>query len=63
MDSGSCLGVERAIAGCDEIISARETNNRISEGSTGVPVSTLQDIRSGRETEIAYLNLEMARIA
>lgn len=36
---------------------------RISKVSEGVLISTLQDIRNGRETEIEYLNLGMARIA
>ena len=36
---------------------------RISEASNGVIISTLQDIRNGSETEIDYLNLEIARIA
>ncbi len=35
----------------------------ISHGSDGQLISTLQDIRAGRETEIDSLNLEMARIA
>ncbi len=35
----------------------------ISRGSNGQLISTLQDIRHGRETEMAYLNLEMARVA
>ena len=35
----------------------------ISKGSDGQLISTLQDINSGRETEIDYLNLEIARIA
>ena len=35
----------------------------ISARSDGQLISTLQDIRAGRETEIASLNLEMARIA
>lgn len=35
----------------------------ISKGSDGQLISTLQDIRSGRKTEIAFLNLEMARVA
>lgn len=34
---------------------------QISRGSDGVPISTLQDIRLGRETEIEHLNLEVAR--
>ena len=34
----------------------------ISAGSEGVMISTLQDIRAGRETEIENLNLELARI-
>jgi 2-dehydropantoate 2-reductase len=34
----------------------------ISERSNGQLISTLQDIRSGRETEIDSLNLEIARI-
>jgi 2-dehydropantoate 2-reductase len=35
---------------------------RISNGSAGVLISTLQDIRNGRETEIESLNLEMAQM-
>jgi len=35
----------------------------ISQRSDGQLISTLQDLRAGRETEIAFLNLEMARIA
>ncbi len=34
----------------------------ISERSNGQLISTLQDINAGRETEIDYLNLEIARI-
>lgn len=36
---------------------------QISHGSDGQLISTLQDIRAGRETEIDSLNFEMARIA
>lgn len=36
---------------------------RISQGSDGQLISTLQDIRFGRQTEIEYLNLEIARVA
>ena len=36
---------------------------RISKGSEGQLISTLQDIRHGRRTEIDSLNLEMARMA
>jgi 2-dehydropantoate 2-reductase len=36
---------------------------QISRGSEGQLISTLQDIRSGRETEMEHLNLEMARMA
>jgi 2-dehydropantoate 2-reductase len=36
---------------------------RISKGSDGQLISTLQDIRNGRETEIEFLNLEIARVA
>jgi 2-dehydropantoate 2-reductase len=36
---------------------------KISKGSDGVLISTLQDIRNGRETEMDSLNLEMSRIA
>lgn len=36
---------------------------KISRGSPGVAISTLQDIRAGRETEMASLNLEMTRLA
>jgi 2-dehydropantoate 2-reductase len=35
----------------------------ISKRSDGQLISTLQDIRSGRQTEIAFLNLEIARVA
>jgi 2-dehydropantoate 2-reductase len=35
----------------------------ISKRSDGQLISTLQDLRSGRPTEIAYLNLEIARVA
>jgi 2-dehydropantoate 2-reductase len=35
----------------------------ISRGSEGQFISTLQDIRNGRETEIESLNLEIARVA
>lgn len=36
---------------------------RISRGSEGQLISTLQDMRSGRQTEIEFLNLEIARVA
>ena len=36
---------------------------QISKSSDGQLISTLQDIRSGRETEIEFLNLRMARTA
>ena len=36
---------------------------RISERSEGQTISTLQDIRAGRPTEIGSLNLEIARVA
>lgn len=36
---------------------------RISQGSSGQLISTLQDIRNGRPTEIEFLNLEIARVA
>ncbi len=36
---------------------------QISESSDGQLISTLQDLHSGRETEIEYLNLAIARIA
>lgn len=36
---------------------------RISNGSDGVLISTLQDIKNSRQTEIESLNLEMARMA
>jgi len=35
----------------------------ISQRSDGQLISTLQDLRSGRPTEIAFLNLEIARVA
>ena len=34
----------------------------ISKGSNQL-ISTLQDIKSGRQTEIEFLNLEIARVA
>ena len=40
-----------------------EQIHQISKGSDGQLISTLQDIRNGRETEIEFLNLEMARTA
>ncbi len=40
-----------------------EQIHQISKGSDGQLISTLQDIRNGRETEIAFLNLEMVRTA
>ena len=40
-----------------------EQIQRISSGSAGVFISTLQDLRHGRPTEIDSLNLEMARLA
>lgn len=36
---------------------------QISARSEGQLISTLQDIRNGRQTEIEFLNIEMARIA
>lgn len=36
---------------------------KISRGSQGVLISTLQDLRHGRETEMEYLNQEMVRLA
>ncbi|MBX0330812.1 2-dehydropantoate 2-reductase [Oscillochloris sp. ZM17-4] len=47
-------------------LDARELSERIiflSTQSAGQLASTLQDIRGGRQTEIASLNLEIARIA
>ena len=35
----------------------------ISKRSDGQLISTLQDIRIGRQTEIEFLNLEIARVA
>ena len=40
-----------------------ETLKRISQGSSGQLISTLQDIKLGRPTEIDSLNLEIARVA
>ena len=36
---------------------------RISKRSDGIQISTLQDIKNHRPTEIEFLNLEMARVA
>jgi 2-dehydropantoate 2-reductase len=35
---------------------------QVSSGSQGQLISTLQDIRNGRETEIEYLNIAIARV-
>lgn len=35
----------------------------ISERSDGQLISTLQDLKNGNETEIEFLNLEIAKIA
>jgi 2-dehydropantoate 2-reductase len=40
-----------------------ETILQISRASDGQLISTLQDIRNGRETEIDTLNLAFARLA
>jgi 2-dehydropantoate 2-reductase len=40
-----------------------EQTLQISKSSDGQLISTLQDIRNGRETEIEFLNLAMARTA
>lgn len=50
---GSSLNPEEII---DQII-------QISRGSTGQLISTLQDIRGNRETEMKFLNIEICRIA
>jgi 2-dehydropantoate 2-reductase len=36
---------------------------RISQGSEGQLISTLQDMRRGRPTEIDFLSLEIAQVA
>ena len=36
---------------------------RLSKGADGQLISTLQDIKHGRQTEIEFLNLEIARVA
>ncbi len=61
--TGECLALtERLRIGltANELM---EQAMRISKGSDGQLISTLQDIRNGRETEIEFLNLEIARIA
>lgn len=40
-----------------------EQIQRISRGGNGVLISTLQDLRKGRPTEIKFLNLALARLA
>jgi len=40
-----------------------EQIQRISRGGNGVLISTLQDLRKGRPTEIEFLNLALARLA
>ena len=55
-----------AAAGCGIVLTEVDVIEqvlKISRGSDGVLISTLQDIRAGRPTEIEALNLEIARIA
>lgn len=57
-----CVPLARA-AGLD--LTEQEVMERIlkiSGGSTGILISTLQDLLAGRETEIESLNLELARL-
>jgi len=58
-----CLALTDRLAlglGQDELM---EQILQISKSSAGQLISTLQDIKAGRETEIEFLNLEMARTA
>lgn len=52
-----CLGLDLT---ADELMAQIMVISRRSDGQL---ISTLQDLRGGRETEIEFLNLEMARIA
>jgi 2-dehydropantoate 2-reductase len=71
-DAGAVAVARQIIAECVALASDRgglldedevmEKILKISGGSDGVMISTLQDIRAGRETEIENLNLELARI-
>lgn len=57
----AALAESRGIAlGAPEVM---EQIERISKSSAGVLISTLQDIKNGRETEMEYLNIELARMA
>jgi 2-dehydropantoate 2-reductase len=58
-----CLEVAKA---CGVVLTITEVSNsllQISRASDGQLISTLQDIRRGRPTEIGTLNLEIARLA
>lgn len=72
-DAGALAIAERVIAECIAIaqekgisLNAGEVKENlllISKSSDGQPISTLQDIRNKRRTEIETLNFEIARIA
>jgi 2-dehydropantoate 2-reductase len=57
-----CVTLTRRLGLTLEIEEIMAQLTRISQGSDGQFISTLQDIRAGRPTEIEFLNLEMARI-
>lgn len=58
-----CIVVARAKGIILESEEVEQTVLQISRASDGQLISTLQDIRNGRPTEIDTLNLEVARIA
>lgn len=58
-----CLALARSEGVLLESADVMEQILNISRGSQGTLISTLQDINAGRETEMEWLNLEMARRA
>ncbi len=60
---GECVALAEARGISLAVPEVMEQIIRISRGSSGLLISTLQDIQNGRETEMEYLNLELARLA
>jgi len=60
---GECLVLARCYGVSLTEAALMERLLAISQGSKGVLISTLQDLRCGRQTEMQHLNLELARLA
>jgi 2-dehydropantoate 2-reductase len=60
---GECVELANAKGISLTVMEIMEQIFSISQASEGILISTLQDIRHGRETEIDSLNLELARLA